>query len=117
MHETFWALLQSSGHWEFEIFLMLIFDGVIVGLCWPFLRKHWQHHVDRDKQDTPWTPGAPFPEGTLCRTVQDWSLSHPDHVSTTYGSPSEGWPDESFCPRCGLNTRYAETPRKPLKKS
>ena len=25
--ETFWTLLHDKGHWEFEIFLMLLFDG------------------------------------------------------------------------------------------
>ena len=51
MHETFWTLLHDAAHWEFEIFLMLLFDGVIVGVCWPFLRKHWKHHLDRDQID------------------------------------------------------------------
>lgn len=49
MHETFWTLLRDSAHWEFELFLMLLFDGVIFGICWPFLRKHWKHHIDRDR--------------------------------------------------------------------
>lgn len=51
MHETFWTLLKDTAHWEFEIFLMVLFDGVIVGLAWPFVRKHWKHHVSRDQQD------------------------------------------------------------------
>lgn len=51
MHDTFWTLLRDSAHWEFEIFLMLLFDGLIVGLCAPFVRKHWQHHIDRDLAD------------------------------------------------------------------
>ena len=52
MHETFWTLLHDSAHWEFEIFLMVIFDGVIGMLFWPFLRKHWAHHVLRDKKES-----------------------------------------------------------------
>src|ERR1700692_4108248 len=51
MNETFWTLLRNQAHWEFEIFLMLLFDGVIAGVCWPFLRKHWSHHIARDNQD------------------------------------------------------------------
>jgi hypothetical protein len=51
MHDTFWTLLRDSAHWEFEIFLMLLFDGVLAGLCAPFVRKHWQHHIDRDLAD------------------------------------------------------------------
>ena len=49
MRETFWTLLRDRAHWEFEIFLMLLFDGVIAGVCWPFLRKHWSHHIARDR--------------------------------------------------------------------
>ena len=51
MNETFWTLLRNAAHWEFEIFLMLLFDGIIVGLCWPFARKHWQHHIARDRAE------------------------------------------------------------------
>ena len=39
--ETFVQLLRSPGHWLFEIFLMVLFDGVIG-------RRHWEHHVTRD---------------------------------------------------------------------
>lgn len=49
--ETFWTLLRDSAHWEFEIFLMILMDGVILGILWPFLRKHWNHHVAHDRAD------------------------------------------------------------------
>ena len=49
--ETFVSLLHDAAHWEFELFLMAVFDGVIGCLLWPFVRKHWQHHVRRDEQD------------------------------------------------------------------
>lgn len=49
--ETFWSLLRNAAHWEFELFLMLLFDGLILGLAWPFLRKHWAHHTARDRQE------------------------------------------------------------------
>ena len=52
MPETFWTLLHNAAHWEFEIFLMLLFDGIIAGVCAPFVRKHWQHHVAHDQRDT-----------------------------------------------------------------
>lgn len=49
--ETFWTLLHNAAHWEFELFLMAIFDGLLFGLAWPytkkyirFARKHIQHH-------------------------------------------------------------------------
>ncbi len=51
MHETFWTLLRDPAHWEFEIFLMILFDGVIGTLLWPFVRKHWAHHVARDRRE------------------------------------------------------------------
>jgi hypothetical protein len=58
--ETFWTLLRDQAHWEFEIFLMLLFDGIIAGVCWPFLRKHWGHHIARDH---------------AAAAVYDWSMS------------------------------------------
>lgn len=51
MNETFWSLLHNSAHWEFELFLMFIFDVVIGLFLWPFISKHWKHHVDRDERD------------------------------------------------------------------
>jgi hypothetical protein len=42
--ETFMSLLHDKAHWEFELFLILC------GLLWPFVRKHWKHHIARDKQ-------------------------------------------------------------------
>ncbi len=47
--ETFWSLLHDKAHWEFEIFLMVIFDLVLGALVWPFIKKHWNHHVAHDK--------------------------------------------------------------------
>lgn len=51
MHETFTTLLRDPAHWEFEIFLMLLFDGLIFGLLFPFALKHWRHHIMHDKRD------------------------------------------------------------------
>lgn len=53
MNETFKSLFMNAAHWEFEIFLMLLFDGAVGMLIWPFIKKHWEHHVERDKQDRP----------------------------------------------------------------
>ena len=49
--ESFWTLLRSPGHWAFEIFLMVLFDIVLGGLAWPFLKKHLLHHLERDKKE------------------------------------------------------------------
>lgn len=51
MDESFWALLHSAGHWEFEIFLMILFDGLIFGVLWTYIKKHWAHHIARDKKE------------------------------------------------------------------
>lgn len=59
MTETFGDLLANAAHWEFEIFLMLLFDGLIIGVGWKFVRKHWAHHIARDERET----------------VQDWSMN------------------------------------------
>ena len=42
--ESFWSLLRDPAHWEFEIFLMVLVDGILLGLLWPFIRKHVGHH-------------------------------------------------------------------------
>ncbi len=51
--ETFWTLLRDSAHWEFELFVgfveMLIFDVFIGFMMWPHVKKHWKHHLERDK--------------------------------------------------------------------
>ena len=47
--ETFWTLFRSAAHWEFELFLMLVFDVVLGAAVWPFVKRHWQHHVGHDR--------------------------------------------------------------------
>ena len=56
MHpETFWTLLHDSAHWEFELLVgfleMVVFDGLIGLLLWPSLKKHWAHHIARDRRE------------------------------------------------------------------
>jgi hypothetical protein len=50
-HETFMTLLRDPAHWEFEIFLILLVDGLLLGLIWPFARKHIAHHLERDRKE------------------------------------------------------------------
>jgi hypothetical protein len=45
--ETFWSLLHNAAHWEFEIFLMLLFDIVLGGIAWPFIKKHLTQHLEK----------------------------------------------------------------------
>jgi hydrogenase-4 membrane subunit HyfE len=42
--ETFFDLLKDPAHWEFEIFLMVVFDVVIGLVIWPSVRKILTHH-------------------------------------------------------------------------
>ena len=53
--ETFWTLLRDRAHWEFELFVgfveMIVFDVVVGMLAWPFIKKHWTHHVTRDRKE------------------------------------------------------------------
>lgn len=65
-HETFWTLLRDIAHWQFEIFLMVLFDGLILGLAWPLLRKHWRHHIARDQRDIVYN-WSTSPEGVIAR--------------------------------------------------
>lgn len=43
MNETFWMLMRDRAHWEFEMFLMLIFDGILAGM-WKLYRRWRQKH-------------------------------------------------------------------------
>jgi hypothetical protein len=48
-HETFWSLLGDAAHWEFEIFLILIFDVLIgVVLARPFKKYIHKHFHNKD---------------------------------------------------------------------
>jgi hypothetical protein len=42
--ESFFTLLKDPAHWEFEIFLMIVFDVIIGFFIWPFIRKALVHH-------------------------------------------------------------------------
>ncbi len=87
--ETFWTLLHDRAHWEFEIFLMLLFDGVIGAILWPFLRSHWRHHVTRDAQEG--TRILPPQEYTNC---PECGCSWEQHIPRYYTR-------EIRCARCG----------------
>ncbi|MFZ3019917.1 MAG: hypothetical protein WA051_00100 [Minisyncoccia bacterium] len=49
-HETFFTLLTDSAHWEFELFLIFIFDVLIGLIIWPYVRKFLTHHDSDDKR-------------------------------------------------------------------
>ncbi len=42
--ESFLDLLKDPAHWEFEIFLILIFDVLLGAIIWPFARGGLRHH-------------------------------------------------------------------------
>lgn len=43
--ETFFTLLHDAAHWEFELFLILVFDVLIGALVWPRIRRHIHRDV------------------------------------------------------------------------
>jgi len=48
-HETFLTLLKDPAHWEFELFLIVIFDGLIGLIIWPKIKKFLHHYKSDDK--------------------------------------------------------------------
>jgi len=46
--DTFWTLLHNAAHWEFELLLLVIFDGVIGIFLLPLFRKKILHHRSDD---------------------------------------------------------------------
>lgn len=44
--ESFWTLLRDPAHWQFELFLMLVFDVVLGALVWPVIKRHIHRDVD-----------------------------------------------------------------------
>lgn len=49
-HETFLTLLTDKAHWEFEVFLIFLFDVLIGLLIWPWIRKFVIHHKSDDER-------------------------------------------------------------------
>ena len=80
--ETFWTLLHDSAHWQFEIFLMVLFDGVIGMMLWPFVKKHWDHHIARDeKENGGWQPIETVPLNTQ---VMIYTSNHKKPIDTAF---------------------------------
>jgi len=52
--ETFWTLLKDPAHWEFEIFLIAVFDGLLGLIIWPRIKKFLQHYKSDDKLIHDW---------------------------------------------------------------
>lgn len=57
MQETFWTLLRDQAHWEFEMFLMLLFDGVLAGL-WQLYRRRRENRIS-NSHTYHYTPDTP----------------------------------------------------------
>jgi hypothetical protein len=93
--ETFWTLLHDAAHWEFELFLMLVFDGVLGALLWPFIKKHWGHHVERDRkegvddaahQDTNHSQGKSIWKKVTQQEMENILLDRKTRIAFTYQS-------------------------------
>jgi len=80
--ETFLTLLRDPNHWAFELLVTLvenIFTGVVIGMVvWPFIKRHWNHHVARDIQD-----------GHTSGNDSEDRLDHPT-------PPQGGWSNEAL---------------------
>ena len=48
--ETFWTLLHDKAHWQFEIFLIVLFDVIVGGALFPFVRYRLLHHESDDEK-------------------------------------------------------------------
>lgn len=48
--ETFWTLLTDVAHWQFEIFLIILFDVIVGIIVWPWVRKFILHHESDDER-------------------------------------------------------------------
>jgi hypothetical protein len=46
--ETFWTLLMSGPHWIFELMLMVVFDGLIGLIIWPFIHDHFHPNPHKE---------------------------------------------------------------------
>jgi len=49
-HETFFTLIKDLAHWEFELFLIFIFDVLIGLIIWPYIRRFLTHHDSDDER-------------------------------------------------------------------
>ena len=49
-HETFWTLFTDLAHWQFELFLIVLFDVVIGAIIWPYIKKFITHHKSDDEK-------------------------------------------------------------------
>lgn len=49
-HETFWTLIKDAAHWEFELFLIFLFDVVIGFLLLPKMKRWVTHHESDDQK-------------------------------------------------------------------
>lgn len=49
-HETFFTLIADRAHWEFELFLIVLFDLILGLLVWPWFRRSILHHISDDQK-------------------------------------------------------------------
>lgn len=46
--EDFIHIVKSPAHWAFELLLMVLIDGIILGIVWPWI-KDIQDHINKHK--------------------------------------------------------------------
>lgn len=48
--ESFFTLVKDLAHWEFELFLIVIFDVIVGLILWPWVRRYIIHHKSDDER-------------------------------------------------------------------
>ena len=46
LHE-YWSILTDPAHVSVEITLMILLDGLLLGVLWPLIRKYLNHVLER----------------------------------------------------------------------
>lgn len=48
--EHFFDLIRDPHHWGLELTIVLLVDGLLLGLCYPFVKRHIHKDVDMAEQ-------------------------------------------------------------------
>jgi hypothetical protein len=98
MTDTFTGLLRDRAHWEFEIFLMLLFDGVIAGLLFPLARRAWKRHIEREEK--PWYVDV----RCGARAAETVRLAEANIVDGSASAHTSGIPNDAYPEKKPLKT-------------
>lgn len=66
----FFQMVMDPAHWAFEILVTLVFDGLVIGIGWRWIRAHWAHDRAWHKETVHFMDVGPF----------DWSGASRRHT-------------------------------------